>query len=174
MPVIDPRAKNIMNADCDCLTPEPLHVGWGMLYQSSYANDWVWQLPSPVVIVQMNGDTQDRRLLDRSVVRGIIDFSIDDTPGACLPDDVYVGLIMSVVVLLASGVNVLSHCAAGVSRSGYVSIGAVMAALDVPFPRALLLVRAQRPIIKPNPGFEAQMVRLQGRLRRLHQDSWGR
>ena len=56
------------------------------------------------------------------------------------------------------GANVLVHCMAGISRSGTVATAYVMAAENLGFDAALARVQHRRPIVRPNPGFVAQLL----------------
>lgn len=60
-----------------------------------------------------------------------------------------------------AGRNVLVHCNAGVSRSPSVVIAYLMQRRNCQYQDAYDLVKAVRPCIRPNAGFEAQLRRLQ-------------
>lgn len=56
-----------------------------------------------------------------------------------------------------SGLNVLVHCSAGISRSSSVVIAYLMEVSDVSYDTALAHVQGIRPIVQPNPSFERQL-----------------
>lgn len=56
-----------------------------------------------------------------------------------------------------AGMNVLVHCAAGVSRSASIVIAYIMSAQRVDYETALGMVRADRHIVNPNEGFVLQL-----------------
>jgi len=60
---------------------------------------------------------------------------------------------------------VLVHCYAGVSRSAALVAAHLMTRLGLSLTEAMARVRAARPEADPNPGFVAQLRRLEGRLR---------
>ena len=53
----------------------------------------------------------------------------------------------------------LIHCGAGVSRSGAVAMAYVMRTLGLGVDEALQVLRAARPLVRPNGGFMAQLQR---------------
>jgi len=56
-----------------------------------------------------------------------------------------------------AGMNVLVHCAAGVSRSASIVIAYIMSAQRVDYETALAMVRADRHFVNPNEGFVLQL-----------------
>ena len=65
--------------------------------------------------------------------------------------------------LKANGV-VLVHCAAGISRSTSTVIFFLMYKFMIPYQHALQLVRSRRPVTKPNPSYEQQLIGLSRQL----------
>lgn len=61
---------------------------------------------------------------------------------------------------VADGRNILVHCNAGVSRSPAIVIAYLMQRRNCQYQDAFELVKAVRPCIRPNAGFEAQLRRL--------------
>eukprot|EP00906_Rhabdomonas_costata_P028446 RCo040295 len=60
---------------------------------------------------------------------------------------------------------VLLHCFAGRSRSVALAVAYLMRHFQWTFPKAMAFVRERRPLARPNLGFVAALVRLQGELR---------
>lgn len=56
--------------------------------------------------------------------------------------------------------NVLVHCNAGVSRSSTIIIGYLIVVKKYTYSDAYSIVKAARPCIRPNNGFEKQLIRL--------------
>ncbi len=61
---------------------------------------------------------------------------------------------------LSSGVNVLIHCHAGISRSVSFAAYYLMRSKQISFTDALDKIRAKRPIAAPNHGFCKQLIGL--------------
>ncbi len=59
---------------------------------------------------------------------------------------------------------VLVHCAAGISRSTSTVIFFLMHKFMIPYQHALQLVRSRRPVTKPNPSYEQQLIRMSRQL----------
>ncbi|KLO10100.1 phosphatases II [Schizopora paradoxa] len=55
---------------------------------------------------------------------------------------------------ISKGQNVLVHCQQGISRSASIVTAYLMRTRSLSFDDALALVRAQRPCVKPNSGFQ--------------------
>uniref|UniRef100_A0A7S1YJI2 Protein-serine/threonine phosphatase n=1 Tax=Sexangularia sp. CB-2014 TaxID=1486929 RepID=A0A7S1YJI2_9EUKA len=87
----------------------------------------------------------------------------DDNEGQSLRDKVADILAFFASVKRAGGV-VLCHCAMGISRSSAAVIAYLMATDGIPYDEAASQVRAQRSIIRPNPGFEAQLREMEAEL----------
>ena len=62
---------------------------------------------------------------------------------------------------VGSGGVVLVHCAKGESRSGAMVVAHRMRALGETYALALAAVRAARPIVEPNEGFQRQLLDLE-------------
>jgi protein-tyrosine phosphatase len=60
-----------------------------------------------------------------------------------------------------NGVNVLVHCAAGVSRSATLVLAYIMTENNMKFDDALKYVRKNRPEVEPNSGFERRLYQLE-------------
>lgn len=138
--------------------------GWGKLYQGTPVDAVdVAQAAKPLVLVFM--DEHPEIHLDH--VNGVhteIHLGIADSPDAVLPDGIMLGLARGIAGLLKAGVNVRVQCGAGVSRSSYMTVATVMAALSLGFEPALAIVRTNHASANPNPGFADHLRRLEGPL----------
>lgn len=63
------------------------------------------------------------------------------------------------------GRPLLASCAQGKSRSGTFAAFYLMATRDLPAHAALEAVRAKRPLVEPNPGFQRQLRELEAAVR---------
>ncbi|BAU80034.1 conserved dual specificity protein phosphatase [Tokyovirus A1] len=61
---------------------------------------------------------------------------------------------------LAAGLDVLVHCAAGISRSSSVVIAFLMLKRGMTYDTALAFVKSKRKCVDPNPGFRFQLEEL--------------
>lgn len=68
-------------------------------------------------------------------------------------------------VRMRTGSNALVHCVSGISRSGATVIALAMAELRLGYEEALALVRARRPVVSPNSGFQRQLREFEAELR---------
>jgi dual specificity phosphatase 12 len=58
---------------------------------------------------------------------------------------------------MQDGTGILIHCAAGISRSGAVTVAYLMYADNIPLEPALQQVKRARPVVHPNCGFTRQL-----------------
>ena len=58
--------------------------------------------------------------------------------------------------------RILVHCRAGVSRSASAIISYLISERGLTYAEAFKVTKAQRPIIKPNSGFELQLKSIKG------------
>lgn len=65
---------------------------------------------------------------------------------------------------LSSGLNVLVHCAAGISRSSSVVIAFLMLKRVMTYDSALAFVQSKRKCVDPNPGFRSQLEELNAEI----------
>lgn len=144
----------------DQIDVTPILKGWGFTYQGGLADMMHYHnITDPKVVVSMIGPAPD-----------VVDpmgmwVDIPDTPQGCLPDAYLMALTRNTIAWLACGANVVIHCFAGVSRSSYLDVAVHMMALKIGYDTALSIVRARHPQAQPNPGFEAQLRRLEPMLR---------
>lgn len=147
----------------------PLRDGWGVCWQGGFVDCNVYDLPGPLVIVNLNkGEVDDGWI--KGPVTGVLSLPIDDSPTACLPDNQLIGFVDSGITLLQEGINLYIHCAAGVSRSSYYDLALHIRAMNVPYDVAFAYLKARRPEVAPNPGFIAQLKRMESVLRATYQN----
>jgi protein-tyrosine phosphatase len=60
-----------------------------------------------------------------------------------------------------NGINVLVHCAAGISRSATLVLAYLITENNMKFDDALKYVRKSRPEVEPNSGFEYRLYQLE-------------
>lgn len=159
--------SNGAKPDVSVITENPIKPGWGLIYQGVYADSWLKMLPGKFMIVQMNTDTEDSRLIDQKKICSVINIRIEDWHGAALKDDAYLALIMSIIAYLKQGISVYIHCSAGVSRSSYVTLGVLMASIGWDYDKTIAFLRIHRPCAEPNEGFVKHLRLLEGKLRCL-------
>ena len=114
----------------------------------------------PLLVVVMDKGESNDQFIDHATVEAVLAVWIDDSPDACLKDSVLMSLAGTIGYWLNSGGNAFLHCAAGVSRASYIDIAVHCIELRISANKALALIKAQRPVANPNPGFLAQLQRL--------------
>lgn len=72
--------------------------------------------------------------------------------------------IKAIDAALNKGEGVLVHCQRGVSRSATIVIAYLMKYKNMPRQEALRFAKAQRPIVRPNEGFEEQLYQFEEEL----------
>lgn len=83
-------------------------------------------------------------------------YIIEDDPN--FPIDKYVNEIYNIIIYNETiGNNVLIHCDAGVSRTGYYVIYYLMKKNNIKYNEAFNLAKIKRPSILPNEGFELKL-----------------
>lgn len=164
--------------DYNLITPTPLKDGWGLLYQGNWIDNDLWKLPTPLFVVQMDEFHCDHRSVNHTKgFIGVLSLNLLDTPVNLpdhatgnaigpLPDAQLEAAGLTVIAYLERGVNVYIHCAAGVSRSSYLTLAVLMRVTGEPLEDCLARLRSQRPAANPNSGFHAHLERAEGRLRR--------
>lgn len=158
--------------------PEPIRPGWGRIFHGGaitgshplrggvYFDPQIFELPAPLVIVNVNGGELNEQIVAAGAgnVVAVLSRWFGDQPSETIPDDVLVAFANAVTSLLASGMNVYIHCAAGLSRSTYIHAAVRMRALSVTRDEAFAQIARYRPQINPNQGFRDHLLRLQPRL----------
>ncbi len=114
----------------------------------------------PLLVVCMDRGEDNNQYINHSTVESVLTVWIDDQPDGCLKDEVLTGLADSIVAWLNAGGNVYLHCHQGVSRASYIDIAVHCRALRISAGEAFAMIKAERPIADPNPGFVAQLQRL--------------
>jgi predicted protein tyrosine phosphatase len=145
----------------------PIRKGWGIVFQGGSIDQQIKQLPGRIIIVNMDKGEQNAQYIDHKKVEAVLDVWIEDSPMATLDDDILVAHVQAAIIYLSSGLNLYIHCGAGVSRSSYFDIALHIAALAIPYDLALEQLKSKRHVAQPNPGFEAQLRRLQERLMKV-------
>lgn len=134
----------------------------GIVWQGGSVDAAIDQPPfvGPILIVCMDKGEANEQWIDHTTVESVLAVWIDDDPQAVLKDSVLLALAGTIYSWLHVGGNAYLHCAAGVSRASYIDTAVHCVALNISANQALAIIRAQRPIIDPNPGFLAQLQRL--------------
>jgi predicted protein tyrosine phosphatase len=134
----------------------------GTVWQGGAVDAAIQQPPfvGPLLIVCMDQGEDDDQFIDHVTTEAVLVVWIEDAPDACLKDDVLRGLASTAAAWLQAGGNLYVHCAAGISRASYFDVALHCTVLGISADAALALIRAQRPIANPNPGFLAQLERL--------------
>lgn len=140
---------------------------WGLIFHGGHVDGGILDLPNPLFIINMELNTPNEVFITDHVkgpVQGVHSVYINDSPDACLPDGVLIAQAAANIALLAAGMNLYIHCAAGVSRSTYMDCATLMLGKKISYDAALALIRTTRPQVQPNSGFEAQLRRLEPRM----------
>jgi len=134
----------------------------GTVWQGGHVDEAIDAPPfvGPLLVVCMNKGEDDTPFINHENVEGVLSVWIRDMPDACLKDNVLIGLADMIVEWLEDGGNVYLHCHTGMSRATYIDIAVHCRATDLSADEAYALIKAQRPIADPNPGFMAQLQRL--------------
>lgn len=136
------------------------------LWQGSDPDPEVNQLPHPLVVVQMNHDSQcwcaDSPHPEHP--RLLVNYGVTDDEQGVLTDEKLLGLVDEIVGWLRKGHPVLIHCLAGVSRSGYVTTAVVMRLTGWSVDRSLAWIRQRYERSCPNEHFLRHLRALEPRL----------
>lgn len=135
----------------------------GRLYQSDAPDDEVTHFDAAgrrLLLIEMAAGIDALHWVRTGDLTSVLYFGIDDSPEGCLEDASLVALADMACAWLQNGGDVLSGCAAGVSRSSYANCAILMVARNLDFDEALTLIRAARPQANPNDGFVGQLRRL--------------
>lgn len=134
----------------------------GTIWQGGMVDASIDQPPfqGPMLVICMDQGEANEQFIDHQTVEAVLAVWIDDASTACLKDEVLQGLAQSAVAWLSNGGSIYVHCAAGISRASYMDIAIHCTALGISANQALTLIRQQRPIANPNPGFLTQLQRL--------------
>ncbi len=139
----------------------PLVPGWGSLYQGAACDPGIKSLPGPLWIVCMNRGEVDDALVTQNPVYGLTVMAIDDAPTATVPDALVIAGAHADARIMRGGCNLIAHCGAGISRSSYRNLATIMMVRRIGLDAALAFLRQYRPQANPNPGFVAQLRRLE-------------
>lgn len=142
-----------------------IEPGFGSMWQGGSVDQAIDSLPGPLLIVAMNEGEVDESWINHQNVQAVLAVWIEDSPSAVLPDMVLLMVVDSCGAWLKDGGNIYDHCAAGISRSGYLDVAIHMRLLNLSYDDALAYVRRERPGTSPNSGFENQLRTLEAKLR---------
>lgn len=139
-----------------------LDDSYGNVWQGGAVDDEIDKPPfaGPLLVVCMDKGESNEQFIDHTTVEAVLAVWIEDSPDACLKDNVLKLLGESIVAWLKNKGNVYVHCAAGVSRASYIDITVHCTALGISADQALAEIRKYRSIAHPNSGFLAQLQRL--------------
>jgi hypothetical protein len=135
----------------------------GRLYQSDAPDDEVTHFDIAgrrLLLIEMAAGIDALHWVRTGDLTSVLYFGIEDSPQGCLDDASLISLADMACAWLRNGGDVLSGCAAGVSRSSYANCAILMVVNNIEFDAALAIIRAARPQANPNDGFVAQLRRL--------------
>jgi hypothetical protein len=142
-----------------------------VLYQSDAPDDTIADFDTsghPLLLIEMAAHIDPLRWMRDSCgtsdLTSVLYFGIADSPDGCLSDDVLLSLADIGSNWLIKCGDVLSGCAAGISRSSYANCAILMRMTGKSFDDVLAMLRVGRPQANPNEGFVAQLRRLQLQL----------
>jgi hypothetical protein len=138
--------------------------GGGTIYQGGAVDLGIYKIPAPLVLLCMDAGEVNEKWIDHKTIQGLMAYQIEDSPDACLPDEILIALADAAIAFVRRGVNLYVHCGAGISRSSYADIAIHMRLFKVPYGEAFAMIAKQRPQIAPNPGFIAQLKKLEPTL----------
>lgn len=133
---------------------EPMHPGWGKVYQSGMIASEDWE--NDGLIVSMIGNTNFRG--------PCFWISMPDTNEDVLPDDHLKEMVEAIMAFLKNGTDVLIHCLEGKYRSTYMDV-AVHIAGGMSFEVAFEQIIARHPIAQLREGCASQLKRMEPILR---------
>lgn len=131
----------------------------GIIWQGGTVDNDIDSLDGPLLIICMDQGESNEQWINHTTVEAVLAVWIDDSPTACLKDEVLLGLVEAAAGWLNYG-NIYVHCAAGVSRASYFDIALHMKLNNWTFDQAYSEIKSQRPVANPNDGFKAQLQRL--------------
>lgn len=136
------------------------------LYHGGACDAGIAALPMPLGIITMNVGEVDEGLINHGMgIDFVLSVWIEDRPDAVLSDSAYLALLDTCLALKKSGYNLYVHCAAGISRSSYLTLGILMATQNINYSMALMTLRKKRAFVMPNAGFEAHLKKLESQIR---------
>ena len=136
----------------------------GELWQGSQPDEGLLQVQPPLVVVNMAHDSQGVWPAPPRTHLVLLKYGVPDDPTGVLPDQCLLGLADSLIVWLQRGVNVLVHCLAGQSRSGYVVVALITRLTGWPIEQSLAWVRQRYEHIMVREHFWQHLQRLETTL----------
>ena len=129
----------------------------GKIWQSGRLGPWVKTLPGPLVIVALNIGDQDERWINHRNIHGLFSVGMRDLPEDRLPDSVLLSFAYACLQLLNQNINIVIHCAEGLSRSTYLNVTIHCLSNGWSAKQSLEYIRQSRPLATMNPGFMDQL-----------------
>jgi predicted protein tyrosine phosphatase len=151
------------------LDETPLRPGYGLIFQGGQIDYDIYNLPGPLVIVNMMKGESDERWLHESrqmtglksngKIQAILSVCIEDNPFSFLSDSAYLALVDSCIGYLKQGFNLYVHCRMGMSRSTYLTAG-IYIRHGLSLKQATNHIYHRRKMAAPNNGFYEHLIHL--------------
>jgi protein-tyrosine phosphatase len=151
------------------LDETPLRPGYGLIFQGAIPDYDLYNLPGPLVIVNMMQGHRDEswlhesrdmtRLRSNGKIQAVLAVCIEDNPISVLPDNVYLALVDSCISYLKQGINLYVHCRMGFSRSSYLTAG-IYIRHGLTLKQATRHISTRRKTAFPNNGFYEHLLHL--------------
>lgn len=131
---------------------EPLHPGWGRVWQSGVIASWldVDKLPEHSMVVSMSGN-------ENWITWPCLWLNIRDDDEYVLPDAMLAAICGMITSDLSRGFDVLIHCNEGKYRSTYMDVAIHIWAAGMSFERAFETIKARHPIASLRAGTAKQL-----------------
>jgi predicted protein tyrosine phosphatase len=148
---------------------EPLRPDYGLIFQGGQIDYKLFELPGPLVIVNMMKGESDERWLHESramtglrsngKIQAVLSVCIEDNPMSFLTDKTYLALVGSCINYLEQGFNLYIHCRMGFSRSSYLTAG-IYIRHGMTLKEATRHIETRRKSAFPNNGFYEHLIHL--------------
>ena len=128
-----------------------------------YQGGMLGRVPSEInAIINLRSEVNDK--LDPGQVRAYVWLPIDDVD--FWPGDTWLDTAADILASLRYfGLNVLVHCAAGISRASMVVCGYLIRHRGMTFDQAMEYICKHRPVACPNPTFTEHLKAYSRKLR---------
>jgi len=138
--------------------------GRNKIYQGAAPDDDIKTIGQNAMLVEMAAGIDALHWVKQGSLKSVMYFGIEDLPSDCLEDSVLLALSHACSGWLITGGDLIFGCGAGVSRSSYADCATLMNYCRMTFDEAMAVIRNGRPQASPNPGFVAQLQRMQNTL----------